>query len=62
MIFQTDNEFYNFRLAVYLISFLLVLLSISILIGTLVYYIVVFPTVFNSNNCSYINGTEVSYQ
>ena len=57
MIFQTDNEFKNFRLATYLISILLILLSISNLIAT-----ILFPTVFNSNNCVYINGTEVSYQ
>ena len=57
MIFQTDNEFYDFKLAAYLISLLLVLLSISNLIAT-----ILFPTVFNSNNCLYINGTKVSYQ
>ena len=56
MIFQTDNEFYNFRLAMYLISVLLVVISISNLIAT-----ILFPTVFNSNNCLYINDTEVSY-
>ena len=54
---QTDNEFYNFRLAMYLISMLLVVISISNLIA-----IILFPTIFNSNNCLYINGTEVSYQ
>ena len=54
---QTDNEFYNFRLAMYLISVLMVLLSISNIIVS-----ILFPTVFNSNNCLYINGTEVSYQ
>ena len=57
MIFQTDNEFYNFRLATYLIFFLLVLLSSLNLIA-----IILIPTVFNSNNCVYVNGTEVSYQ
>ena len=53
---QTDNEFYNFRLAMYLISVLLVLLSISNIIVS-----ILFPTIFNSSNCLYINGTEVSY-
>ena len=57
MMIQTDNEFYNFRLAMYLISVLMVLLSISNIIVS-----ILFPTVFNSNNCLYINGTEVSYQ
>ena len=57
MIFQADNEFYNFRLAMCLISVLLVVISISNLIAT-----ILFPTVFNSNNCVYINGTEVSCQ
>ena len=57
MIFQTDNEVYNFRLATYLISIQLKFLSISNLIAS-----ILFPTDFNSNNCVYINGTEVSYQ
>ena len=57
MIFQTDNEFYNFRLVMYLISFLLVLISSANLIAT-----ILFPTIFNSNNCVYLNGTEMSYQ
>ena len=56
MMIQTDDEFYNFRLAMYLISVLLVFLSTSNLIAT-----ILFPTKFNSNNCLYINGTEVSY-
>ena len=54
---QTDNEFYKIRLAMYLISVLMVLLSFSNIIVS-----ILFPTIFNSNNCVYINGTEVSYQ
>ena len=54
---QTDNEFYNFRLAMYLISVLLVFLSISNIIIS-----ILLSTIFNSNNCVYINDTEVSYQ
>ena len=57
MKFQTDNDFYNFRLGMFLISLLLVLLSISNLIAS-----ILFPTIFNSKNCVYINDTEVSYQ
>ena len=55
--FQTHNGFYNFRLGMYLISVVLILVSISKLIAK-----ILFPTIFNSNNCVYINGTEVSYQ